>query len=145
MMCNGVGKAMMRIIWGGLGGISVGLGAAGVVLPLLPTTPFMLLAAYCFARSSPRLERWLVQHPRFGPAISDWRAHRAISRRGKVLALVAISLTFALSVVLRLPGGVLALQAVVLSAVSLFILTRPTAPARHSKTANPQVTQHSSP
>lgn len=123
---------MIRILWGGLGGISVGLGAAGVVLPLVPTTPFMLLAAYCFARSSPRLERWLTGHPRFGPAIMDWRAHRAISQRGKVLAVVAIGLTFALSVVLRLPVGVLAVQAVVLSAVSLFILTRPSAPARAS-------------
>lgn len=121
---------MIRIFWGGLGGISVGLGAAGVVLPLVPTTPFMLLAAYCFARSSPRLERWLLGHPRFGPTIRDWRMHRAISDRGKMLAVVAIGLTFALSVALRLPGMVLAVQAVVLGAVSLFILTRPTAPRR---------------
>lgn len=121
---------MIRILWGSLGGISVGLGAAGVVLPLVPTTPFMLLAAYCFARSSPRLENWLINHPRFGPAITDWRAHRAISRRAKMLAVVAIGLTFALSVALGLPGRVLAIQAAVLSAVSLFILTRPDAPTR---------------
>ena len=133
---------MIRIIWGSLGGISVGLGAAGVVLPLVPTTPFMLLAAYCFARSSPRLEGWLLDHPRFGPAIRDWRAHRAISNRAKRLAVIAIGLTFALSVALRLPGGILAVQAAVLSAVSLFILTRPTAPPEPARPSAP-VTHHS--
>jgi len=137
------GGAMIRIFWGSVGGISVGLGVAGVVLPLVPTTPFMLLAAYCFARSSPKLERWLLEHPRFGPSIADWRAHRAISGRGKRLAVLAIGLTFALSVVLRLPGSVLAVQAVVLSAVSLFILTRPTAPARPAPGPAPQPAPHS--
>lgn len=129
---------MIRILWGGLGGISVVLGAAGVALPLVPTTPFMLLAAYCFARSSPRLERWLLDHPRFGPAIRDWRAHRALSSRTKGLAVVAIGLTFALSVALRLPGAVLLVQAGVLSAVSLFLLTRPTAPPRSTPAIGPQ-------
>lgn len=136
---------MIRILWSGLGGISVGLGAAGVLLPLVPTTPFMLLAAYCFARSSPRLERWLLEHPRFGPAIADWRAHRAISSRGKMLAVVAIGLTFALSVVLQLPGWLLGVQALVLSAVSLFILTRPTAPPRAEHQNAPDTTRHSEP
>ncbi|KPQ07402.1 MAG: hypothetical protein HLUCCA12_06190 [Rhodobacteraceae bacterium HLUCCA12] len=120
----------MRVFWGSLGGLSVGLGAAGVVLPLLPTTPFMLLAAYCFARSSPALEAWLVEHPRFGPAISDWRAHRAISRRAKIMAIGAITLTFALSFVMGLPMAVLVAQGAVLSMVSLFILTRPSAPVQ---------------
>lgn len=138
MIAQRTGRMMIRIFWGGLGGISVGLGAAGVVLPLVPTTPFMLLAAYCFARSSPRLECWLLEHPRFGPTIRDWRAHRSISHRGKMLAVVAIGLTFALSVALRLPGGVLTIQAIVLSAVSLFILTRPTAPPRIAAETAPE-------
>jgi len=149
MIDESEGGPMIRILWGGLGGISVGLGAAGVVLPLVPTTPFMLLAAYCFARSSPRLERWLLEHPRFGPVISDWRMHRAISGRGKRLAVVAIGLTFALSVALRLPGAVLAVQAVVLSAVSLFILTRPNAPSGIAPVMDPKAGtgngRHSSP
>jgi len=123
----------MRIFWGSLGGISVGLGTAGVVLPLLPTTPFMLLAAYCFARSSPRLEQWLLSHPRFGPVIADWRAHGAISGRGKVLSVGAIALAFALSLALGLPGMVLAIQAAVLGAVSLFVLTRPVPPVEAAR------------
>lgn len=121
---------MVRILWGGLGGISVGLGAAGVVLPLLPTTPFMLLAAFCFARSSPRLERWLTKHPRFGPAIRDWQAHGAISKRGKGMALVAIAVTIGISLALGLSPLILSVQALALSMVCLFILTRPTAPAK---------------
>ncbi|MFN3954247.1 MAG: YbaN family protein [Pararhodobacter sp.] len=118
----------MRILWGSLGGLSVGLGAAGVVLPLLPTTPFMLLAAYCFARSSPRAERWLLEHPRFGPAIADWRAHGAISARAKRWAMLALALAFGVSLVLRLPVWVLVTQGVALSMVALFLLSRPTPP-----------------
>ncbi|MCC5971696.1 MAG: YbaN family protein [Pararhodobacter sp.] len=127
----------MRILWGGLGGLSVALGAAGVVLPLVPTTPFMLLAAFCFARSSPRLERWLLQHPRFGPAIADWRAHRAISLRGKILSVAAMTLAFVISLALGLPPGLLLVQAAVLLLVGLFLLTRPTASARTLRQSDP--------
>lgn len=118
----------MRIFWGGLGGLSVGLGVVGVVLPLLPTTPFILLAAYCFARSSPRLEQWLLRHPRFGPTIADWRAHGAIAPRAKRLALLTIAATFGLSLALGLPALALALQAITLSMVCLFLLSRPSPP-----------------
>ncbi|WP_461473775.1 YbaN family protein [Pararhodobacter sp.] len=115
----------MRIVWIIAGGLALALGVAGIVLPLVPTTPLLLLAAFCFARSSPRLEMWLVEHPRLGPPIRDWRAEGAISVRGKTLALVVIGATFALSLILRLPAHVLLIQAATLGAVSLFILTRP--------------------
>ena len=117
---------MIRLIWTLAGGTALVLGLAGIVLPLLPTTPFLLLAAFCFARASPRLEMWLVEHPRFGPPIRDWRAEGAISTRGKVAALLAIGVTFAISLALGLPGMVLLIQAAVLGAVVLFLLTRPT-------------------
>lgn len=116
---------MLKLIWIAAGGISLAVAIAGVVLPLVPTTPLLLLAAFCFARSSPRLETWLVEHPRLGPPIRDWRAEGAISPRAKRLALLAIGATFALSLALGLPGAVLAIQAVTLAAVSLFIVTRP--------------------
>jgi uncharacterized membrane protein YbaN (DUF454 family) len=80
------------------GFISIGLGAIGAFLPLLPTVPFMILAAFCFARSSPRLEAKLLDHKHFGPHIRRWREHGAISRRGKKAALAA----FAFSVLLAL-------------------------------------------
>ena len=116
---------MFRALWMIGGGLALAVGIAGIVLPLVPTTPLLLLAAFCFARSSPRLEMWLIEHPRFGPPIRDWRAEGAISNRAKTMAMVAIVATFLLSVFLQLPGRVLAIQAVTLGAVTLFILTRP--------------------
>src|SRR5688500_7861936 len=89
---------MRRLLYLGLGFASVGLGALGVLLPLLPTVPFMLLAAFFFARSSPRLEAWIVGHPRFGPHVRAWRERGAIGPAGKRAALVA----FAISAVLGL-------------------------------------------
>jgi hypothetical protein len=74
----------------------VGLGVAGIFLPLLPTTPFLLLAAACFARGSSRLHRWLLSQPRLGPVIHDWQAHRAISRSAKLKATLLIVLTLGL-------------------------------------------------
>jgi len=120
---------MLRLLWIIAGGLALALGLAGIVLPLLPTTPFLLLAAFCFARSSPRLEMWLIEHPRLGPPIRDWRAEGAISRKGKVFAMLAIAATLGLSLALALPGWVLLVQALTLGAVTLFLLTRPE-PAR---------------
>lgn len=118
----------MRILWATVGGVSLALGLAGVVVPLLPATPFFLLAAFGFARSSPRLHDWLVFHPRFGPAIRDWQAHGAIAPKAKRLAVLAIVVTFALSVALGMPWPLLAIQGAILFAVTTFILTRPDGP-----------------
>ena len=118
----------LRHLWTLGGFLSFGLGAIGVFLPLLPTVPFMLLAAFCFARGSESFHRWLVHHPRFGPAIRDWRAHGAISRQAKRAAVLAVALTFGLPVLLGVPARALALQAAVLACVLLFILTRPDGP-----------------
>ncbi len=122
----------IRTLWTAAGFASFGLGAVGVVVPLLPTVPFMLLAAFCFARGSDRFHDWLVNHPQFGPAIQDWQAHGAISRRGKIAAIVAACITFGISLALGLAGHILAIQAVVLGAMLVFVLSRPTAPAHPS-------------
>ena len=92
----GLRKRLMRQLWLALALLFVGLGSAGVVLPLVPTTPFLLLAAYCASRSSPALHAWLYSHPRFGPLLRNWRDHRAIPRRTKLLgiALIAASWTW---------------------------------------------------
>lgn len=118
----------MRLIWIALGLCALALGLVGLVLPLLPTTPFMLLAAACFAQSSPRLHDWLVSHPVFGPAIRDWRNHRAIAPKAKRMAIIAMAAAFGLSVVLGLGWQVLALQATVLVVMGSWIWTRPDGP-----------------
>lgn len=117
-----------RHLWTAAGLLSFALGVIGAVLPLLPTVPLMLLAAFCFARGSESFHRWLVHHPRFGPAIRDWQAHGAISRRAKGAAVLAIALAFLASLLLGVPGRALAIQAAVLAGVLLFILTRPDGP-----------------
>ncbi len=80
------------------GWLALALGAIGAFVPLLPTVPFVILAAFCFARSSPRLEAWLLTHPTFGGYIVAWREKGAISRKGKIAA----SLAFAVSILLAL-------------------------------------------
>jgi hypothetical protein len=89
-----------RFLYLGLGFASLALGAAGVVLPLLPTVPFVLLAAFFFARSSPRLEARLLDHPRFGPHIRAWRERGAIGPAGKRAALFAFAFSALLGLVL---------------------------------------------
>ncbi len=118
---------MMRGLWLLLGAVALALGAAGIFLPLLPTVPFLLLAAFAFSRSSERLHHWILAHPVFGPPISDWRERGAIGKRAKWLASVSIVAAFLISVALGLEPWVLSVQALVLVAVSIFIWTRPNA------------------
>lgn len=118
----------MRLIWAALGLLALACGIIGVVLPLVPTVPFVLLAAFCFARSSERLHSWLLTHPRFGPAIVDWQTYGAVSPRGKRLATIGCTVVLGLSVTMGLPDHVIAIQAGVLSLVMLFIWTRPNGP-----------------
>lgn len=117
----------MRILWATGGLISIGLAFFGVFLPLLPTVPFLLLAAFCFARSSERLHNWLLSHPTFGPPIADWQDNGAINPRAKRLATLSIIAVFAVSLALGLRPLILAVQAIVLATVLLFIWTRPNA------------------
>ena len=115
----------MRAIWLVLGFVFTAIAFVGVVLPLLPTVPFLLLAAFCFARSSERFHGWLTNHPTLGPPIRDWRAHGAIRRRAKWLATVSVAAAFGISLALGLKLWVLAVQAAALVGVMVFIWTRP--------------------
>ena len=115
----------MRALWHLFGWTSVAAGTAGVFLPLLPTTPFLLLAAWAFARSSERAHRWLHEHPRFGPFLQAWHRHRAISRRAKAAAVASLLASVALAAAAGVPPWALALQAAVLSAVGAYLVTRP--------------------
>lgn len=78
---------MMRRLYFAAGLFFFGLGAAGIPLPLLPTVPFWLLAAFCFARSNKAWEEYLVNHPQYGHHIRDWRERGAITRRSKLFAI----------------------------------------------------------
>jgi hypothetical protein len=119
----------LRFFWLVLGVASLGAGVAGVVLPILPTTPFILLAAFAFARSSPRLHRWLLAHKRFGPLIENWRKYGAISRRTKIWSLASMAALFALSLVMGAGATVLVVQAIALGGAALFVATRPSPPS----------------
>jgi len=79
-----------RRLWLGGGLAALAFGTVGIALPLLPTVPFYLLAAFCFARSRPEWAERLYAHPRYGPPLQAWRERRAIGRRAKLSALAAL-------------------------------------------------------
>ncbi|MDF2394418.1 DUF454 family protein [Pseudomonas sp. 3MA1] len=88
---------VLRYVLLAIGWLSVALGVIGIFLPVLPTTPFLLLAAACFARSSPRFYQWLVQHPRLGPWICNYLDGNGIPLKGKVYAIGLMWLSIGLS------------------------------------------------
>ena len=117
---------MTRALYLVLGLGFTGLGIAGAFLPLLPTTVFLILAAGCFARSSPRLEAWILNHRQFGPLVRDWRAHGAIPRKAKVMACTGMAAGFAIFLLSAHPGVWLALAvAAALGACAAFVVSRP--------------------
>ena len=121
---------MSRWIYLGLGWAFVGLAALGLFLPLLPTTPFLLLASSCFLRSSPRLQKWLAGSRWFGPMIRDWDEHKAVRRPVKVLAVAMVAAVIVLAAVRDLHWAVRTLI-VVLGLVGLLVVWRlPVVPAR---------------
>jgi uncharacterized membrane protein YbaN (DUF454 family) len=116
----------MRVVFLALGLLSLAIGFAGVFLPLLPTVPFVILAAFCFGRSSARLERWLLEHRTFGPHIRSWRSEGAVSRGGKRAAFVAMALSAAVGLV-SLPGWWAAVPALAALIAGGWIWRLPTA------------------
>lgn len=108
-----------------MGLAAVAAGAIGVVLPLLPTTPFLLLAAFAFARSSERLNMWLRNHRTFGPLINNWHRDGSIDPKAKRTAIIIIVATPVITWLLAAPPWIVVCQIIVLSAAAIFILTRP--------------------
>ena len=84
----------MRIIYFGLGWVMVALGVIGLVMPLMPGAVFLIVALWCFARSSPRFEAWLLEHPTLGRPLRDWRAAGAIPRPAKAMACAGMIMGF---------------------------------------------------
>ena len=116
---------MSRYVYITLGWSAVALGLIGVILPVLPTTPFLLVAAFAFGKGSPKARAWLIDHAHFGPAIKDWEERGAISRRAKTLAATMMALVFIVSLILGAPTLVLVAQAILMGAGAAFVLTRP--------------------
>ncbi len=114
-----------RVLWLLAGLASLAAGIVGIFLPLLPTTPFVLLAAFCFSRGSTRCEHWLLNHRLFGPMVRDWRERHAIPLRAKQLAwgMMAIGSAWAAWV---LPGHVAWLPALCCAAVAFWMYRLPT-------------------
>ena len=88
-----------RVLFNIAGALALGLGILGIFLPLLPTTPFVLLAAACFARGSERFHAWLLANRTFGPMVFEWERHRSLPYRTKITAIVLMSLTMGVSIV----------------------------------------------
>lgn len=100
---------LARLFWLSIGLLLVAVGLVGIVVPLLPTTDFMLLALPCFARSSPRLEAWLLNHPRFGPGMRAWREHGAVPRQAKLMACLGMAAGYAIFWLHVRPGWTISL------------------------------------
>ena len=114
-----------RLAWSGLAYGCIGLGTAGLVVPLLPTTPFLLVAAWAAPKGSPRLARWLHEHPRLGPTLHAWQEQRAVPRRAKHLALVLLVISWLVLWLGGAAGMVLTATALLFCCVATFLLTRP--------------------
>ncbi len=118
--------AVMRILYLCLGWLMVATGVVGAFLPVLPTTPFLLIALWCFSKSSPKLEAWLLNHPRFGPSLRNWREKGAIPRRAKIAAVSLMTVSYGIFWFTTEPTPLRAgIVAAVMLGAAAFVVTRP--------------------
>jgi uncharacterized membrane protein YbaN (DUF454 family) len=103
-----------------------GLGIVGAFLPLLPTTPFLLIAAWAAPKGSPALHRWLYEHPAFGSALVAWEQKRAVSTRAKLTACVLLVMSWLIMFVQTSTWVVPAITGVLFVCIATFLVTRPT-------------------
>lgn len=111
-----------------LGHVSLALGLIAIVIPVLPTTPFLLLASYCFYKSSERLHAWLMNHPLLGDKLRDYIEHRSVSRRTKITAIAFLWTSLLVSMILINIGYIRVIMAIVGSAVTIHLLSLRTLP-----------------
>lgn len=116
-----------RWLWVAVGTLSTLLGILGAILPLVPATPFLLFAAYAYAKSSPRLHAWLLNMPWLGAYIQNWREGRGIPRNIKILAVLFIASSAGFSMIFFTTYlWVKVTHALIATGVSLYLITRPT-------------------
>jgi len=118
----------VRWLLKGLAVLSLALGIIGAFVPVLPTVPFILLAAWAAARSSPRLSHWLENHPRMGPHIRDWRRGGVVRRRAKWAATVMMSLAAAIMLAFARPLWLPAIAIAIMASVGAWLWQRPEQP-----------------
>ncbi len=122
-----VSSRVVRVIYAVLGFITLGLGIAGWVVPVLPGTVFLLMSSWFFFKSSERMYNWVINHPRFGPTVRAYRAGYGIRRRIKIYAVTLMWLSVGFSVVFAVDSMAVRIFLIALAAVGMvFILTRPT-------------------
>ncbi|UWU18752.1 YbaN family protein (plasmid) [Rhizobium sullae] len=116
----------MRLLLAAFGWGFVTIGVVGIFVPLLPTTPFLIVAAAIFSRSSPRFEGWLLAHPRFGEPLQTWRHQGAIRRRHKFVACVSMACSFAILLVFfTLPAVAIIVAGVLMATAAVYVASRP--------------------
>lgn len=118
-------KTQIRLIYLSVGWICTVLGIIGAFLPVMPTTPFLLVAVWAFSRSSPRLKAWLYHHPRYGETIRNWFEHGAIDNRIKIFAIVTMSMSVPIAYVVTQNLTLVAIHTTAVVLVALFLISRP--------------------
>ena len=113
------------LLWRALALLSLLLGCIGIVLPVLPTVPFLLLAAWAAGKGWPALEAWLLAHPRFGPGIRNWRVHGAVPRRAKWMASLMMTVSAASLALTPLPLAAKIAIPALMVAVAIWLWRRP--------------------
>lgn len=116
---------LARALWLSLAAVSLALGIIGIVLPGLPTTPFVLLAAFAAARGSDRLHAWMRNHERFGPMLSDWERDGAVSRRAKYFAIAMMTCSGALAWLISPRWWMAAIACATMLVVAIWLWLRP--------------------
>ncbi|MDR7135467.1 uncharacterized membrane protein YbaN (DUF454 family) [Lysobacter niastensis] len=122
------GRVRLRWAWWLLAYAALALGLVGIVVPGLPTVPFVLLSAFAAARGSQRLHAWLLAHRQFGPMIRDWQAHGAVSRRAKLLAVTMMSACVVILFLTAPRTWMAATGTAIMAVVAVWLWSRPEPP-----------------
>jgi len=117
--------SLLRMAYACLAAVALSLGVIGLFLPVLPTTPFVLVAAWAASKGSPRLHRWLYSHRKIGPLLYAWDQRGAVPRTGKWLACIGMTGSWIIMLAIGFGWLLLGFMAVLFIAVAGFILTRP--------------------
>lgn len=118
-------RSVSKNIFMFFGGLSLALGFLGMLLPILPTTPFLILSAYFFSKGSERAHSWLLSRPYFGKIIKDWENYGVIRKKAKIQAVLAILVFFTFSIIFTKLAFVKILLCLIGPAIIYFIISRP--------------------